>query len=319
MSLPPEVLDILHDGTLCYVAAPASDAPHLTPVVFAVESDRVWATTARRSRKVHLWRERPDAAGLVRAGDRAVTFRGDVHLYDLLDPFTWPRSIVRSPTLARAAARFSARNLRFFAGYARDARRVPLGWTPPGRVFVSLGMASWAVLNVRSGSVEHSEGRMGNRVGSRSSYRSLRPSRLVDEGAPEEVREVVGTSGEGILAVEGRPGTTVLPVRWSRIEAEGIYLIVVPRAFLRLGGTPEELPATLTIDHASTWRASHMVGLQLRGVAQAFRPARLSSGARVLEERMGPGAVEPDPVALRLRPERAVWWQGWASGSLSRR
>ena len=319
MSLPLEARQVLRDGALCHLAAPGPDAPHLTPVVFAVEGDQVWATTARRSRKARLWRERPEAAALVRAGDRALSFRGDVQLYDLLDPATWARSIVRSPTLARAAARFSARNLRFFAGYARDARRVPLGWMPPGRVFFSVGIESWALLDLRSEEVSESRGRMGRRVGSRRSYRALRTAPLVDEDAPPEVREAVGSTGAGALAVRGSAGTTVLPVGWARVEAEGAYLLLLPRAFLRLAGTAEEFPATLTVDRASTWRASQMAGLQLRGTGQTFLPDRLERGGRVLEERVAALPPVRDPAVVRLRPERAVWWRGWATGSLSRR
>jgi hypothetical protein len=190
---------------------------------------------------------------------------------------------------------------------------------PPGRVFFSVGIESWALLDLGSGEVSESRGRMGRRAGSRRSYRALRKAPLVDEDAPPEVREAVGSTGAGALAVEGSAGTTVLPVGWSRVEAEGAYLVILPRAFLRLGGTADEFPATLTVDRASTWRASRMAGLQLRGTAQAFLPDRLERGGRALEERIAALPPARDPAVVRLRPERVVWWRGWATGSLSRR
>jgi hypothetical protein len=43
-------------------------------------------------------------------------------LYDVLDPSTWPLTLFRGPQVARASARFSVKNARFFAG---DEEAVP--------------------------------------------------------------------------------------------------------------------------------------------------------------------------------------------------
>lgn len=315
----PEVREVLEQGAFCHVAALTGDAPHLTPVVFALDGDRLWLTTARSSRKNRLWRERPEAAGLVRAGALAVSFRGPVEAYDMLDPGTWARSVVRSPILARAAARFTAKNARFFAGYARDARQVPLGWTPPGRVFLSVEPASGALLDLTGREVAVRWGRMGTRLRGAPSYRRLSSRPLPDERAPGPVRDLLGESGEGALAVRTSSGTTVLPVHWSRDADEGAYYAILPRAFLKLAGGGPELPASLVVDRASRWRASQMVGVQIRGEARVFLPGRLRSGAASLARRLGPVAEEERHAVVRLRPERAVWWRGWSSGSLGRR
>lgn len=311
--IPEDARRALREGVLCYAAAPGPDAPHVTPMVFALEDDRLWATTSRGSRKVRLWRERSEGAGLVRAGNRAVAFRGSVELYDLLDPSTWARSVLRSPLVTRAALRFSRKNARFFAGYARDAYRVPLGWTPPGRVFLSLGLEAGALLDLSEGTVLRSWGSLERGLAGAGSFRRLASSPGLDADAPRDVRRALGSEGEGALAMWDGP---VLPARWRRSREEGAYYAVLPAAFLVLSGAGDRAPATLVLDHPSSWRASRMLGLQLRGEARIYLPDRLRSGRASLIERSG--AREGDAV-VRLRPDRIVWWRGWTSGSLGGR
>ena len=64
----------------------------------------------------------------------------------LLDPESWGRSFRESPAIALAAARYTRKNARFFAGYAVDANHVPLAWTPPGRVFAELRIERSAMI-----------------------------------------------------------------------------------------------------------------------------------------------------------------------------
>src|SRR5207302_7521371 len=136
--LPDAAAAVLRDGVLCYLGSAHPSGPHVTPVVFAVHGSRLWVTTSRRSVKARTWRSDPRVGGVVRAGDRALAFTGRVVTFDLLDPGSWPRSVLRAPALSLAATAFSRKNARFFAGYAIDAYRVPLAWTPPGRLFASV-------------------------------------------------------------------------------------------------------------------------------------------------------------------------------------
>ncbi|HEX6208089.1 MAG TPA: pyridoxamine 5'-phosphate oxidase family protein [Actinomycetota bacterium] len=311
--IPEEARRVLRDGVLLYAAAAGPDAPHLTPMVFVLAEDRLWATTARRSRKVRLWRARPDGGGLVRVGDRAVSFRGRVDLYDLLDPTTWGRSLLRSQLLTRAALGFSRKNARFFAGYARDARRVPFGWTPPGRVFLSIALRDGVLLDLSEGEVLRSWGRLDGGLIGATSFRRGPARPAPDAGVPGDVRDALGDEGRGALALDDAP---VLPVRWRRSEEEGAYYAVVPASFLERTGAADRAPATLVLDHLSRWRASRMLGMQLRGEGRVYVPGRLRSGEASLAVRSG--ATEGDAV-VRLRPDRVVWWRGWASGSLGGR
>jgi hypothetical protein len=301
---------VLEEGVICYVAAPTPNGPHLTPVVYAVGGGRMWMTTARSSVKARAWRSNPEVAGMVRAGERAVVFRGMVRTYDAFDPLTWPSAILRWPWLASAATRFTLRNARFFFGYAIDATHVPLAWAPPGRVFVSIEMTAGVVLDLAAGSATEPWGSWpGPRRGKaeRSSAGEPRPrGRALDLRVPGPVREAVGVEGEGAMALHGS-ALTVFPVGWERVASAGAYVARVPAAArdlaeVALGRRASTgVPAALTVDHASTWRAADMTGMLLQGRAERLdEPAE---GGR----------------AIRLRPERIVWWEGWRSGTVARR
>jgi hypothetical protein len=284
-------------------------------VVFVLDGERLWATTARRTVKAREWRRDPLAAGLVLHGDAAVTFRGRVTLYDALDPFTWPASILRGPALVRASTRFTAKNARFFAGYARDAYRVPLSWTPPGRVVVSIDLEHGAVLS--EGRVDEAWGEWSDTTAGQRTFRASPRSRTPDLDVPEDLRDILGAGGPGALAIEGAVGPAVLPVRWTR--EEGGPLAVLPRPVLALAGPAARAPAALVLDRASSWRAARMRGVLLRGEADVFLPGDVQTGGEtLLRLARGAGELPPDPAVVRVRARDAVWWHGWTSGTVGR-
>jgi hypothetical protein len=312
-AIPAAAREILRHGTLCYLAAPSPVGPHVTPVVFVLEGDRVWGTTGRRTTKARRWRERPVAGGLVRLGDRALTFRGPVTLYDALNPATWPVSVLRGPQLALVSTLFTVKNARFFAGYARDAYRVPLGWTPPGRVIFSVDLEDGGVLEDERVSIRW--GTWGSEVGG---HEELRPDRggLRPNHIPEDLRGLLEKSGEGTLGVDGARGPVVLPARWARWG--GAYDVVLPRPFLALAAPDPHGPGALVVDRASAWRAAKMRGLLLRGDSIVYVPDGPSTGG--LRSRLAAAGEPPgDPALLRLLPKTVVWWRGWSSGTVKRR
>jgi hypothetical protein len=315
--LPPPARRVLERGTLCYLAARTPPGLHVTPVVFILEGDRLWATTARRTVKARAWREDPVTAGMVRAGGRVLAFRGRVRLHDALDPTTWMGSVRRGPQLARASARFTLKNARFFAGYARDARRVPLSWTPPARIVVSVDLeAGVLLLEEEGGMVSDRWGAWGETARSRSAYREVRAGGPPMRRVPTDVRRRIGSAGDGVVAVEGSSGPVVLPARWVRTE-EAAHA-VLPRSVLALADPEPEGPGALVADQASAWRASRMAGLLLRGAMGVYVPSDLRSGADALRARVRrAGRLPQDPAVLRIRPRVAVWWRGWSSGTVS--
>jgi hypothetical protein len=308
---PPEVLRVLSEGTFCFAAARTLRGPHLTPLVYALSDGSVWLTTSRRSVKARAWARDPRFAGLVRRGAEAVAFTGSVRLYDALDPGTWLPAALRGPAIAAAAARYSARNARFFAGYALDARSVPLAWTPPGRVFVEVVPERAAVL--AGPRVADLWGTWRPAVASRPAFRARgAPDPLA--ALPPDVSGRVGRRGEGAVAVIGEGGPVVLPATWA--SGRWGLLAAVPEAAFGLAAAPREPEVALAVDRASWWRARDMVGFTARGRAAVFVPGRLSSGATSARARLREMGADEASVLLRVRPERVTWWRGWSSGTV---
>jgi hypothetical protein len=111
----------------------------------------------------------------------------------------------------------------------------------------------------------------------------------------------------------------VLPARWA--ADGGLTVAAVPESHLGLAAPDGPTVAgALTVDRASAWRARAMTGVLLRGEAGVVVPGRLRSGIRAAAAWLGRtgAAVELDEaVLLALRPRSAVWWRGWASGTVA--
>jgi nitroimidazol reductase NimA-like FMN-containing flavoprotein (pyridoxamine 5'-phosphate oxidase superfamily) len=315
--LPPEAAAVLDHGTLCHVVADGGRWPHLTPVVYAMHASRMWLTTSRRSVKARAWKRRPEVAGMVRAGDHAVSFAGTVRLHDGLDLSTWVPSAASLPTLALAAAAFTRKNARFFAGYAVDARRVPLAWTPPGRVFVEVRIDALALLDDWGGE-PRTWGGFGDRVRSHGEFRQRRSSAGPFDALPPEVGERLGSGGPAVLAVRGADGPVVLPGLFA--QERGVLYGAVDARSLALARAGPDAPAALTVDRASRWRARDMTGALVQGTGGVHVLDCLRLGRREAERIVERAGALPEGMALvRLGAERLVWWRGWSSGTVDLR
>lgn len=313
--LPPQVAEVLDHGEVAYLAVSTRAGPHVTPVVYAMFASRMWVTTARKTVKGGVWRVRPRAAGLVRAGDRSVSFTGLVRLHDLFSPALWPGTVVELPTVTGAAVGFTRRNARFFGGYAVDARRVPLSWTPPGRVFAEISTSAAALLE-DWGERPTTWGTMGEMVRSHGSFRAGRAADSPLDLVPPEVTGQLERGGQAVLAVDGADGPIVLPVLF--VEEHGILYAAVEAHSLALTEAGPDAPVGLTVDHRSTWRASAMTGVLVRGTGSIHVLSRLRSGRASAERLVERAGALPDGMALvRIRPRRLVWWKGWASGTVT--
>jgi hypothetical protein len=312
-ALPAAARRALEEATFCHVAARTPLGPHLTPVVFVLDGGALWMTTSRGAAKARAWRRDPYVAGMARTGDVAVVFRGRVRTHDALDPLSWP-SITAGPGVARATARFALRNARFFAGYAVDAPRVPVAWGPAGRQFVRLSLSDGLVVDAATGERVAAWGEWPSR-GSAAFVKAFAAAdrhRSLDRRAPEDVRRAVGAGGDGALAVDGRDGPLVLPVRWRRRGAEGTYEATLPTSLLRAARTPARPSVGLAIDRPGEWRAGQMAGMLLRGEAELFATSGTRTGRRALRR-----LIDDDETLVRLRPTRVVWWRGWTSGTVA--
>ncbi|HUF59474.1 MAG TPA: hypothetical protein VMR89_08350 [Actinomycetota bacterium] len=308
--LSTAVQSALELGQFCYAATSPPSGPHCTPLVFAYSGGRLWLTTSRRSVKTRAWRVDRSAAGLVRHGELAVSFTGEAKLYDALDRSTWGDAVAGATSIARATAAFSKKNARFFAGYAFDAKQVPFAWTPPGRVFVGIELDRTALVD--DDGVQEGRGRWGGTSTSHETFR--RSTKGVDpfSALPREVREPLGTDGVGALTLVGDRGPVVVPARW-RVDAHALYASL-PAETLSLAAAGPDVPAALTVDEASEWRARDMVGAMVQGTGSIYVLDEVGSGAK--SARSLATEIDPDAEALvRLAPSRLVWWRGWSSGS----
>lgn len=308
--LSTAVRGVLEQGRFCAVGTSTPHGPHCTPLVFASSGGRLWLTTSRRSAKTRAWKTDPSVAGLVRHGELAVTFTGTVKLYDALDRSTWSDAIAGATSIARATAAFSAKNARFFAGYAIDAKQVPFAWTPAGRVLVGIDLERVALVDADG--VQEGKGKWRGETASHPTFRRTKAGADPLAAIPRDVRERVGSEGDGAVALVGDRGPVVLPVRW-RVDEGGLWA-ALPAETLELADAGPDAPAALMIDRASAWRARDMVGALVQGTAALYAVAALGSGAKSAAGVAG--SIDGDADALiRIAPSRVVWWRGWSSGS----
>jgi nitroimidazol reductase NimA-like FMN-containing flavoprotein (pyridoxamine 5'-phosphate oxidase superfamily) len=308
--LSTAVQQVLEEGPFCAVATTTPRGPHCTPLVFAYSGGRVWLTTSRGSVKTRAWRTDPSVAGMVRLGDLAVTFTGTVKTYDALDRSTWGSAVAGATSIARATARFSKKNARFFAGYALDAHQVPLAWTPPGRVFVGIDLERTALLD--EDGVQEGRGRWGGEAGSHATFRSVKQGADPLAGLPVDIRTSLGRSGEGALTVAGERGPVVLPVRW--LATDTALYAAAPAESLALASAGPDADVALAVDEPSAWRARDMAGAMVQGSGSCYLLDELGSGAKTARA-LASGLHPAAGALVRIIPSRLVWWQGWSSGS----
>jgi hypothetical protein len=307
-TLPSEVEQILEEGTFCYAGTSTEHGPHVTPMVFAVSDGRVWLTTSRSSVKGHVWRSDTRIGGLVRAEDVALSFVGRVRTYDLLETTSWGRDVLEAPALTRAAARFTRKNAHFFAGYAVDARHVPLSWTPPGRVFVSAEIERAAIAG--HGRVVEAFGNWPREVPSLERFRASRAGDGPLAWLPHDVREALGEKG-GSARDQGRRRRVCCPLPGSRTVRRSAAL----RSRAGLAGAEPVVPQPSPSTGPSHWRAKQMAGAML-GSGRGVRDRPAVSGGRSADRIVGLAGIDADGRARRVRPERLVQWEGWSGGTV---
>ena len=339
MTVFEQISEGLDRGRFCYLATRSAGAPHLTPVVFVFHRKRVWVTTARSSFKARAWRHEPYVGALVPWSGGAVGFLGRVQPYDGLDPTTWGSMVRAGPSLGLAAAAFTRRNARFFAGYAVDAHRVPLAWTPPGRVFAAVSVQEafgFDAQGMRHTEHPTSDGGASSEgmilpLTSAETFRRVRNAAGPLASLPPDVAQQIGTGGRAVLSIDGthdraraerRPALVgrsvaplVFPARW--LEHYGVVYAAVDLAALRMAGGGPVLAVAVTADHASSWRARAMTGIMFRGPGTIVIPAQLRTGRTSAEDLLRMmDADAARSVLVRMAPERLVWWRGWASGTV---
>jgi hypothetical protein len=195
-----------------------------------------------------------------------------------------------------------------------DANHVPLAWTPPGRVFAELRIERSATIEDER--IASAWGEWGDAVNGVERFRVPRAGTGPFDALDARVRDDLGTSGDGALALATDDGPVVLPVAWL-VEGPGIYA-TLPVEVLEAAGSVPVLPAALCVDRSSSWRAREMVGAMIRGRGRIAIPDALGSGVRSAERLARAAGADPASAAVvGVDAERLVWWRGWESGTVT--
>lgn len=313
--LSTAVSEVLDAGDYCWLAVPTVNGPHCTPLVFAYSGGRIWLTTSRRSIKARAWKTGEPIGGMVRAGLFSVTFEGSIEVYDALDSSTWGSAVSGATAIARATSAFSRKNARFFAGTVTDTKQVPFAWTPPGRVFAAVNLERVALID--EDSVQEGRGRRKGQVLSAESFKKTKQTHPVMDEFPDEISEALGSGGQSAIALETDSGPAVLPARWASVD--GTLYSALPSEVLELSGVASGAAASITLDRPAAFKAGAMTGAMIQGTASIFVPDQLKSGAKsaaALAAEIYPAATAGSCSLVRVEPTRAVWWKGWASGTI---
>ena len=191
---------------------------------------------------------------------------------------------------------------------------MPLAWTPPGRVFAEIRLERSAI--VERDRVASAWGAWGDTVEGTERFRAVRAGEPPLSVLPEPIRDRLGTSGGGALALETRHGPVVLPVRWT-VDGGGMYA-VAPSETFELAEASREPAVALQVDRPSWWRARAMMGAMVRGTGEVAVVPRLASGGGSATRIARLAGIEPsDATLVRIRARSVVWWRGWSSGTVS--
>ncbi|MEX0832452.1 MAG: hypothetical protein WD276_01055 [Actinomycetota bacterium] len=297
---------VLKEGKLCYVSSSTADGPFVAPVPFAYSGGRVWFTMSRTSDAVRSWREGNFAAALVRYGYWAVSLVGVVRIHDVLDPSTWVGTGLDLRGVAAAGAAYAAKNRMFFRGRGG----FPLGWMPPGRVFVEFAVHGAVVIDTASGEVGNWSGRPWvRRLVSHPTFRASKRGEDPLARLPVDVASAVGGRGDAAVALASDEELVVVPARWSRGGAS-LYAAASRRVLELAAGGPV-LRAAMAVNGGPSWRAKDMAGILVRGEGDLHDLKALGSGARSASARVAAtGASGDGAVLLKLTPGRLSWWRG---------
>lgn len=259
-SLDAAAVSVLEEGRQAYVAVASNRGPHVTPELYTWSDEALWFAAASTTVKAKVLRRDHMVAVVVPAGGRSVLIGGEVTTFDPRRPtgvLSRPRDM---PAVARAMARYTARNASDLGAFVGDTARGRLGFhLPPVRVLYRVVPASVAVVEN-----DALTGSWGAWPGA--------------DGDGEMTELPVG----GESAVIAVPGPFALPGRWFPDEGRA-YVPPQALALADLSGqfADHPFPASIVTDAYRAPGPAAKQGTLLRG------DARLVAGT--------PGCLRFDP------------------------
>ena len=90
--LPPDIYNLVKESSFAYVGTSLKGVPHVTPVVYIFDGQKIFFNTSKEAKKLKTMRENNKVAFLIDKRDmsniyenKAVLFTGEVKIYGLLD------------------------------------------------------------------------------------------------------------------------------------------------------------------------------------------------------------------------------------------
>jgi nitroimidazol reductase NimA-like FMN-containing flavoprotein (pyridoxamine 5'-phosphate oxidase superfamily) len=90
--LPPDIYNLVKDSSFAYIGASFKGLPHVTPVVYVFDGQRIFFNTSKEAKKLKMMQKNNKVAFLIDKRDmsniyenKAVLFTGEVKIYGLLD------------------------------------------------------------------------------------------------------------------------------------------------------------------------------------------------------------------------------------------
>ena len=277
------VVDVLRAGRLLFLGVGTPHGPHVTPIAFDVEDDRLWIVVPRDSAKYRAVRADDRVGGLVRGTDHDVVLGG---IATVVDPLrargVSPDTLLDLPF---AATGYLSRNRRHVTGVLRDAASPTL---PLSRAALRIDITRVALL--RGDRLVAAWGHWG--PGSRLLHGDLEPETPRLRGVPQRLHRFLDRDAAfAALGWRGPAGPIVLP---ARRQATG--RIRTSAAALELCGALPAGRASLTVE-SSRHRLDSKRGLLLVGDARV----------------RGKGEV----AEVSIRQQRLTWWHGSDTGTIS--
>ena len=280
MELDADARALLSRSRIGMLALNATRLPLVTPVAFHFAGSGFWMTTSRHAVKVLLARRDPRVAFLVEDHEHSLLLHGLLEVFDprsLRGPL---RALLAGPSFAVGMAGYALKNAPFVAGYVLDLASIPRQWWPHNRV----------ILRLRP-----------NRARRLPALRlpAAAPARL--PAVPAAVARTLERSRLGRLCWSLGGSPQLAPAAWALEGHDPLVWIPPGTGRPPRGGSP----AALLVEHHHPFRATRMTGALLRGRLEDDASALAAIG-----ERYG-DPLDAEGQILRLRVQRATWWQGF--------
>ena len=289
----PGLADLLDRADNVAVAIDTKRGPHVTPELFVVHDDRIWCLAAAPTLKARLLAKRPRAGLLVHTGGDAAVLAADVVVIDPGRPLaalSAGTDAVRAPAIV---ASFLARNHLEMVGAAMDAASMQLGTPPARRVLLGFDPVAHTVL--RGPDLVASAGWVPIADDAPSGIDPNTGDEDFDvplDDLPNDLASLLHAD-EAVLGWSSGSGPVALPCSWKHEERAA----AVPAVLWDAVAPASSGPCSLMVDEWTGLGPTGKRGVMLRGE--------------------GTSSADGDAVTVRIAAERAAFWEGIDTGTVS--